>query len=98
MIPISVCTLVCFLVVFRTNFIHRFSSGYSSLLSSSIVNFPIISIRCAFRYAHVISLSRHYYASPYGSRGEGKRLKFSCFSSAVKLPELKTLYQFSGYL
>ena len=65
---------------------YRFSSGFSSLVSYSIGNYPIIYISCAWRSAHVLSLSRHHYAIPYGSRGQGTRLKFSCFSSTVKLP------------
>ena len=96
MISTSAWPLLLFLVFCRTDHLHRFSSGCSSLLSSSFGRCSIISIRCARRSAHITPLSRHHDVSPYGSRGEGTRLKFFYFSSAVNLPVLKKYIYFWG--
>ena len=86
--------LYCFLAVCITVHLHRFGSGFSSFLSFSIGCCPLISNRCSKRSSHVLSLSRHPDAIPYGSRGQGTKLKFSCFSYAVKLPGIKTYNNF----
>ena len=74
------------------------SSGWSSLLYSSLVYFTLISIGRDWRSAHVIYPSRHHDTSPYRSMGQGKRLKFLCFLSAVKLPGFKIITSIFGVL
>ena len=79
-----------FIVVFGTVHLHIFRSSCSILLSFSLDNCPLISIIFARRSSHIIYLSRHHFASPYGSRGQGTKLKLLCSSFAGKLPALKT--------
>ena len=77
-----------FIDILRTARWQILSSGLKTLLSFSLGKFPLTSIRCAMRSTHVISFYRNHMAVPYGIRVKGKRLKFSSFSSAVKLPGL----------
>ena len=91
MLYTSAWPLVCFLVVFNNNNLHRFSSCCIIILSSSLGYCTLISIWYAWRSSHYFSLSRHHDASPYGNRGQGTRLKFSSFRSAFKLSGLKII-------
>ena len=93
----SAWPLVLSLFVLRTVHWQRFSSGFSSFISSLFGNFSIIFIICSWRYTHIISFSRHHDVIPYGSRGQGKSLKISFSSSVVKMQGLKILYKFNGY-
>ena len=92
----SYCYLVFFRVFLKTDNQCTFISGWFSLLPYSFWYCPIISIKCAWRSDHVISLFGHDYTSPYGSRSQGTKLKFSCFSFTVNLSELKIYINFMG--
>lgn len=91
MISTSAGPLDFSLVFYSTAYLHRFISGCSNFLSYFLGRCPLSFIRCVRRSAHVLSLSRHHDASPYGSRRQGTKLKLSCFSSSIKLPGLKNL-------
>ena len=84
-----------FLVVCITVYLHMLSSGWSIFLYYYLDHCTLSSIRCTRRYVHILTLSRHHDETPYVSRGQGTRLKFSCFLSAVKLPVLKI---YNGFL
>ena len=92
----SSCILVFFVVVWRTAPWQKLSMCLRTFLSYSLGNFPLISIRCAQMSVYVLSISRHHNASPFGSRGQGTRQKFSSFSSAVKLVWLNNYSNFQG--
>ena len=71
--------LVNFISIWRTAHWNRYSGGLKILLSLSIMQCPIISIRCDIMSAHVWFLCRHHKAIPYGSRGQYTKLSFSHF-------------------
>ena len=96
MFSTSAWLIVCSILVSSTAHLNGFSSGCSDFLFSYLGNFPFISIRCARRSFHVISLSRHHYAMTYGSMGQEITLNFSCFFLQLICHGLKTYNNFLG--
>ena len=96
MLSTSDWPLVCFIMVSSTEHLYRFSSGCSSLLSSSLVKFPLISIICDWKSDHVPSLHRHHDVSTHGRRGQETKLKFRIFCLKLSCQGQKIYIKFLG--
>ena len=83
---ISACTLICLCHFFRTAQGHRSISGLNRFFLSSTMHVSWSWTKCDLGSSHVCSLASHHDSIPEVTTGQGRKMKISSFSLAVRLP------------